>query len=360
MDTKKTKAKIKKILSKYFISVDKDWNISLKSDARTYMKSLALLKNPKPVASVINYFANDLSEIDINNIEPELIVVNSDEHKNIFKTAQSYWSVPVTQGYGRRINFIVFDKYNNKVIGIFGLCDPVIGLNIRDNYIGWDKQTKYDRLYNFMTAYVLGAVYPYNLLLGAKLIASIAQSNEVRRVFKEKYNGKTTIIKKDIKIPELVAIDTMGAFGQSSIYHQLKKWKFLDYTQGYTHYHLTTNGIFELFLEVLADKKIESCKKNRYGNGANWKMRVIRMACQSLDINPNKLMFHGIQRGYYICPLAENYKDFLNKKTDIIYHYDLPFDTAVEKWKNKWLQKYKNKIGYTNNEQIFGKIIKVA
>lgn len=342
---KQLKSEIKNILLKHYIIVDKEWNISFKSNIsiRTYMKSLAELKNPKPIESVMTYFANDLAEIDINKISPKLIQVTTNEHKNIFKTAQSYWSVPVTQGYGRRINLIIFDEYHNKVMGILGLCDPVIGINVRDKYIGWDKDTKFDRLYNIMSAYVLGAIYPYNLLYGAKLVALIAQSNEIREIFKKKYQDKSTIIRNEVKIPELVAIDTMGAFGQSAIYHQLKKWKFLGYTQGFTHYHLTTNGIFDIFLKIVKDLDKECLKKNQYGNGANWKMRIIREACNVIGINPDKLMFHGIQRAYYICPLAKNYNDFLNKNTDEIDFYDMTFINAVEKWKNKWLKKYQKK-----------------
>jgi len=77
------------------------------------------------------------------------------------------------------------DKSNDKLMGIFGLTDPVIGLKDRDEWIGWTKEQKENRLWHVLDAYILGAVPPYSELLGAKLVASLTTSNEVRDAFRE-------------------------------------------------------------------------------------------------------------------------------------------------------------------------------
>jgi hypothetical protein len=124
-------------------------------------------------------------EIDILNVKPYLIPVDqSAEHKRIWSYAISFWSVPVTTGYGRRIRYFVFDEQNEKLIGIVGLADPVIGLEMRDvKSINWSKDQKLERLYNCMTAYVLGAIPPYNRILGGKLVALTVIFPEVRKLY---------------------------------------------------------------------------------------------------------------------------------------------------------------------------------
>lgn len=82
------------------------------------------------------------------------------------------------------------DDANDKLIGILGLGDPVYALGARDEWIGWDRQAKKDNLYHVMNAFVLGAVPPYSYLLGGKLVAMMACSNEVRRAFRRRYSGK--------------------------------------------------------------------------------------------------------------------------------------------------------------------------
>lgn len=62
-----------------------------------------------------------------------------------------------------------------------------------------------------MDAYVIGALPPYNYLLGGKLISYILASDEVREVFSRKY-GKT-------KYDQLAAIFTTSLYGKSSQYN---------------------------------------------------------------------------------------------------------------------------------------------
>ena len=113
-------------------------------------------------------------EIDPNEIHPKLVEVNPDSKDELlFRYASLHWSIPVSSGYGRRLRFLVVDRATEKLIGLFGLGDPVFSLKSRDDWIGWDKRCRIERLHHVVDAYVLGAVPPYSHLLCGKLDRSV-------------------------------------------------------------------------------------------------------------------------------------------------------------------------------------------
>ena len=239
----------KKILAnlrKYGVRWNKAEGKIVVANFRDTQTKLAQQTNPKRenyTEKVSQYIATP-EDIEILNVKPYLVVVDqSAEHKRMWSYATSFWSIPVTTGYGRRLRYFVFDEQNDKLIGIVGLADPVIGLETRDQKsIGWPKEQKLERLYNCMTAYVLGAIPPYNRILGGKLVALTVMFPEVRKWFYDKYKNSKSIITNVQKKPYLVYVDTMGAFGKSSIYNRLFNWDFIGYTKGQSHIHITANG----------------------------------------------------------------------------------------------------------------------
>lgn len=280
----------------------------------------------------LRYFASP-DEINISSIEPEIRIVNSEELSQLWAFATSYWSVPVTAGFGRRLRFLVFDRQNNKLIGLIGLSDPVIGLAVRDKMIGWNKDQRLERLYNCMTAYVLGAVPPYNKVLGGKLIALLAASPEIREWVYRKYYGTQTIISGQQKELHLVFIDTLGAFGKSSIYNRLMLWHFGGYTKGQTHIHLTANGSWNIIKEFISE---EEFKKYEYGQGPSWKIRVLKIGLRRLGFSEDMLAI-GWKRGYYYLPLAENWQEYLLGHTEDIAWKPVTQNELVLYWKQRWV-----------------------
>ncbi len=322
-----------------FVKEFKDIITNLQENPREYMKQLSKDKNPKFNPKYQEYFAKK-EEIDPKKIKLEIETVDNDKSSEIFRNATSLWSVPISAGYGRRMRFILWDKTHNKVFGIFGLCDPVIGLRVRDEYIGWSKNQKNERLYNVMSAYILGAVYPYNELFGSKMVALSVGSKEVCNLFEEKYSGKETIIRKRKPIPKLVAVDTMAFFGKSLIYEGLREWQFLGFTRGLMHVHL--NGLWDEIMELARLLKIESVGKNRFGHGSNWKFRVLQDVFRSVGIREDFLST-GITKGYYFRPLAENWREFLKGESDDVVYVNKGFDEYFELWKDKYLRKRINR-----------------
>ena len=151
-----------------------------------------------PVLS--KHFANG-DEIDPTEVLPRLEIVEADTwQSDLFRLASLTWSVPVSAGFGRRLRYLVWDDNNQKLLGIIALGDPVFNLKVRDELIGWTVKDRAKRLVNVLDAYVLGAVPPYNMLLGGKLVACLVRSKKVRDDFLKKYGKTRGIISKKKKM----------------------------------------------------------------------------------------------------------------------------------------------------------------
>ncbi len=254
-------------------------------------------------------------EVDVPRIEPYLVEVRSDTFEgDLFRTATLLWSVPVSKGFGRRMRFLVMDRQNDKLIGIVALGDPVFNLSCRDAWIGWDVRTREKRLVNVMDAYVLGAVPPYSQLIGGKLVAAMVASKEVNDTFERKYSASVGVISQTAKRPHLVLVTTTSALGRSSLYNRLKlpdmvEFKYLGTSKGYGHFQVP-DQVFADMRKLLAAKGHKYAAGHQYGDGPNWRVRVIREALHQLGL-PQDLLRHGIKREAYGVPLAENWKQYL-------------------------------------------------
>lgn len=265
-------------------------------------------------------------EVDPRSIDPQVVQVNTEEQAALFTYASLHWSVPVSQGFGRRTRFLVLDRSNNRLMGLFALGDPVFNLTARDSQIGWSASQRSERLYNVLDAFVLGAVSPYRELIGGKLIAMVALSDATLRCITKKYEGRVTGIQKKIKKPTPVLITTTSSLGRSSIYNRLKYngsllYQPVGWTQGYGHFQFSA----ELFDELVRhlDRKGLS-EGNRFGDGPNWRIRSLRVALTSIGLDPD-LIRHGVRREVFLAPVAKNWKQYLLGETDrsMWNHYSL-------------------------------------
>lgn len=274
---------------------------------------------------LIKSFA-DGTEVYPEEINPEVVQVTTDEEAALFRYASLQWSVPVSQGYGRRTRFLVMDRSNDKLIGIFALGDPVFNLRARDNLIGWDHNQRSDRLYNVLDAYVCGAVSPYRELIGGKLVAMAATCDTTLDLIAKKYRGNVTVIRKQLKSARPVLITTTSSLGRSSIYNRLRFRDHLLYrpagwTEGYGHFQFSEE-LFDALTEFARSRG--TLRGNRYGCGPNWRMRTLRTALTKLDLD-DQLVKHGIKRQVYLAPVARNWREYLRgeRKVGRWYHFDL-------------------------------------
>lgn len=270
-------------------------------------------------------------------ISPRVTEVTTEEEAALFRYASLHWSVPVSKGYGRRMRFLLFDDFNDKLIGIFALGDPVYNLTARDEVIGWDVEQRNDRLYNVLDAFVLGAMPPYQQLLGGKLVAMAAVSNVVREKVREKYAGRRTRIRGETKQSRPVLITTTSALGRSSIYNRLKYqdrllFRSVGYTRGFGHFHFSEDLFHSLMGFLSEDGGVPGYE---YGQGPNWRIRTLRVALSKIDLDPN-LIQHGIKREVFLAPLAEKWKRFLLGEIDRPNWFRLDLSELAEHFKSRW------------------------
>lgn len=223
------------------------------------------------------------------------------------------------------------------MIAIFALGDPVIGLGVRDNEIGWNKEQRHSRLYNVYDAFVLGAVEPYRQLLAGKLVALLAISSETRRYITNKYTGTTTGISKQVKDPTPALITTSSALGKSSIYNRLtfecrKAYYPVGYTSGFGHFHISEEMFQQL---VLLTRATDNEQLGTFGEGANYRFRVIRQALSLLDLPANGLR-HGVRREVFLAPVAHNWREYLRGEADQIDPIEMHSDDIATYYRDRW------------------------
>lgn len=287
-------------------------------------------------------------EIDVSDIKPSFSIVKaSTRDSQIFNAASLLWSVPVSKGFGRRMRYLVRDKANGKLIGIIGLTDPVFNLRPRDAWVGWNADDRAKRLIHVMDAFVLGALPPYSKILGGKLVALLATSTEVVRNFRRKYRTYEGIISRRKKDPRLVLLTTSSALGRSSLYNRLRipgsvafctnvendrvpAW----YTQGYGHFHIPAE-MFAGLQSVLVRRNHPYGKGNRFGEGPNWRIRLIRQAALELGVD-SEVLQHGIRRQVYVVPLAGNTREILLGTAKRPAYFTRTVTEIADYWRVRW------------------------
>jgi hypothetical protein len=263
------------------------------------------------------YFASG-AEIDPENIVAELEEIppskmNGEDWRGyLFRLASLTWSVPVSSGYGRRMRFLVWDRSNNKLMGIIALGDPVFNMSARDSYLGWNAKQRGKGLVNVMDAYVLGAIPPYNQLLAGKLVACLVRTKEVADAFERKYGKTKGIISGKRKHARLFVVTTTSSLGRSSLYNRLRLgetryFESIGFTGGWGHFQINDRLFADLrnFLARKRGKFAKRAKAHQFGQGPNYRIRVVRLALESLGMNPD-ILRHNLRREVFLCTLAKN------------------------------------------------------
>lgn len=291
-----------------------------------------------------------------SQIDPIIEVCQTEKQHRLFRALRYYWSSPYSEYVGRRIKLLIRDKDlpNKPIIGIAALGSPIIHIPERDDFIGWDKDTRTRNLIYTMDAYVIGALPPYNYLLGGKLISYILASNEIREVYREKYKDQITL-KEKRKANKLVGLFTTSLYGKSSQYNRLRYNNELLYqpigkTKGFGTLHLSEETI-QLMVKYLKSKGVEVGHK--FGDGPSWVMRVIRNAGDLLGFDSNFLLKHSFKRNIYFVPLAKEFKNFLNDGTKQPMFYNYSKKELVDYWKSRWLENRKKNLKIINQVVSF-------
>jgi hypothetical protein len=282
-----------------------------------------------------------------SDVQPEIEICKTHKQFDTFRILRFYWSSPYSEYVGRRIKLIVRDGAlpDKPVIGIAALGSSIIHIPERDNWVGWDVTTRTRNLVYSMDAYVLGALPPYNHLLGGKLMSYILASNEVREIFRQKYQDRVTSIYQRTA-SDLVCLFTTSLYGKSSQYNRLNYqnkplYLPIGHTKGYGTLHLT-DETFRAMRSMLLEKGVDIT--NRFGDGPIWRMRVMRTAAELLGFDADFLLRHSFKRQIFAVPLAKNFKEFLNGEDDKPLYNNYPMAELVSYWRERWLNMRKNNL----------------
>jgi hypothetical protein len=280
-------------------------------------------------------------EVQPAKIRPRLVEVKRrTQDELLFRYACLHWSIPVSSGYGRRMRFLVIDEHNDKLIGLFGLGDPVFSLAPRDRWVGWDKEGRRVRLRHVLDAFVLGAVPPYSSLLGGKLVALLVASDEVREAFRCKYGGKPSLISEKTSDGSLALITTTSALGRSSLYNRLSFHNRLLYhrvgfTRGTGDFHFN-NGIYEHLWAYAVEHCRPTAKQEKWGKGFRNRRETVRKCLAALGL-PAGYLSNLVQREIFVVPLAANSREFLRGEDSSLNFNAQPVDALFQWFRERWL-----------------------
>lgn len=329
--------------------------------AMSFRREEIICKNKKWIDSHIELARKNLAdgyEAWNSEIIPSFEVCETQEQFDLFRVYRHYWSSPYSEYVGRRIKIIVRDLAlsNKPVIGIIALGSSIIHIPERDKWIGWDKNKRTENIIYTMDAYVLGALPPYNYLLGGKLLSYLIASKELINIYKRKYKNRITSI-SNRKANDIACIFTTSLYGKSSqynriTYNDIKLYELIGYTKGYGSLHLT-DETFDAMIELLKEKNILIL--NRFGDGPSWRMRVIRSVADILGFDSDLLLRHSVKRAIYVTPLASNYLEFLNGNDKKLKYYNFSLKDLTEYWHNRWYIKRKENLDIKERVLYFNK-----
>lgn len=280
-------------------------------------------------------------EVNPDGIQPRLVEVLPDsEEELLFRYCRLHWTIPVSSGYGRRLRFLVFDDSNGKLIGLFGLGDPVFSLGPRDRWIGWSREAKRRRLQCVMDLFVLGAVPPYSHLLCGKLVALLATSWEVQQAFRRKYAGQRSYIRRQDLDGRLALLTTTSALGRSSLYNRLTYWgapvfSSVGFTQGFGEFQFI-NGLYHDIQQFGLARCKATAKHGRWGKGFRNRRELLRKVLPLLGLS-RELVYHGVQREIFVAPLAKNTREFLMGEHQRLYAYRRTASELFAWFRQRWL-----------------------
>jgi hypothetical protein len=289
---------------------------------------------------IVKEFALDGRDIQPEEIKLELREIerpysSAAESRIFFWWNLMWWSLPFEAPVGRQMRYLAWDTYHDAPFGLLLLQSPSLRMNVRDKYLGICKENLDYWINQSLYAQRVGALPPYNRLLGAKMMALSLVAEELRMRYEQKYNGTRTIIRGRNIPAKLLFVSTTGAYGKSSVYDRLRfegesVCSFLGYTAGSGTFHVS-DRLFEEIIDFLESNKIDTTRG--YGSGPSRKRVLIHQAFKLLNLRG--YYRNNIRRGFYLFPHAKNLKQIIQDdiQPEWISH---PFQRLFEYWKTRW------------------------
>jgi hypothetical protein len=188
---------------------------------------------------------------------------------------------------------------------------------------------------------VCGAVPPYNVLLGGKLVAMLAASPEVVVEYKRRYQSLPSIIASSmagravVRPANLVFIGTTSLYGERPNQYDRTSYPCeivggpkthnVSYRYLTSREHNRTSGVgtfqFGRDTKAAIEKYMSSTTNglrvnNVFGEGTSPKLRSLRDGLNALGINSEEMLQHGIEKVVYGAAMVSNTSRYLLRLDD--------------------------------------------
>jgi hypothetical protein len=323
-------------------------------EVNSFFDDKPTLKNPEQGAllqEIKNNFWLPEDPEEYIDLEPELVWTDGDNIKSITGSKMpAIWNglrtflstMKNNSNIGRNLNFLIRDKKTEKFLGVTCMSSDFLDLTPRDNYIGWERVAKTQKMINHTCiGSTIVPIQPlgYNLV-GGKLLALLCLSDTVEKTWEYQYKDK------------LVGVTTTSLYGKTkqiplSQYDRLKHWKKMGWSAGSVAYEptrktrkmvqawLMKNHTYKYFEWYVAKKDTGQPHKRDHRN------RSHNFTYSKLGLD-KKLIRSEHSRGIYFGELFENTKEFLReeiKEDKLVRKFDNSVEALSELWKNKYAKK---------------------
>jgi hypothetical protein len=262
---------------------------------------------------------------DYLSLKPELILADDKELLEYWQILSKFCSsFAKNKNPGRFLPFLVIDKGTESYLGIICISNDYMDLKSRDDWIGWNRDTKNRMLRHTAVGSTIVPTQPLGgNYRGGKLIALLAASNVVEECWNNFYKDK------------LVGITTTSLYGSLSQYKGINCWKKMKHTSGSVPIE-PTKPMQKRCREWLKETNPEKYKE-LLGDGLkhDQKNRFLYYVYKQLGITNTGTTY---ERGVFFCPLYEKTREFLRNETKDLGNKI--FDNSVESLTRLWKEKY--------------------
>ena len=315
-----------------------EWN----SDLPTSMKrKAAMAQYIDQLWSPTDITNKDQTIKEIGDLDPYVeIVTDSKESTRWTEIRKLIHTMSFTANPGRNVKMYIKDRVSGKLLGLVSLGSDVTSLGVRDKYIGWTKENKFQdgRLNHTTIASTIVCTQPlgYNFL-GGKLVACMCTSPVVRDHWKEKYGQ------------ELIAVGTTSLYGIHSQYNGIPHYKTLGESAGKVATK-PDDSVYDVWHNWLKENQSDEYARHTTqkdgiaGPVSGVKQRILSMIFKELGIKQTHYM-HGFKRGVYFAMMYDNGNEFLRNEIDeselkMKTKFQEGDDYTMRWWKKKAIKRY--------------------
>jgi hypothetical protein len=137
-------------------------------------------------------------------------------------------------------------------------------------------------------------------------------------------------------------ITTTSALGRSSIYNRLKLgpdvrlFTSVGETRGSGEFHFS-DGLHGVITEFALQYCVPTAKDERWGTGFRNRREVVKKVLPALGFS-DQLLYHGVRREMFVCPLAHNTQAFLTETEPNLTEAHQTVEQITDWFRWRWMR----------------------